>query len=447
MNPMYTLIIPDPGRTQVLLVPQDHHWTLPELRFEQRYFWQAVGHINAAVHEQLGIKATTLRCRSIIPPMPDDPPRLVYELELHGFRAACVKRRWANRGELDDLPAAQRPLLAAWWDEAAQPATRSGGVPWYHPGWRDTMLPWLTGALEQAGRRLTGSVEQVRSWERSALWRAPSDQGPVFFKAVPPVFGHEPALTALLAVRFPDCSPPILGVDPARGWLLMADAGTQLLIDHPEIERWEAALGAYARMQVALSQHIGELRALGVPERGLSWLQTGLGQLLADSGALSAGVAGLASDEIVALRQLEPELRLDCLRWERSGLPLSLEHGDFSAWQVQLDGGDNRFLDWSDSSVAPPFFSMLGILRDLPGEILAVPHAATRLRDTYLAAWTELVPPGSAREAFDAAQRLAPLHHALIYYVDVLPSMEQHWELESMLPYYLRMLLSRQPDD
>ncbi len=225
----------------------------------------------------------------------------------------------------------------------------------------------------------------------------------------------------------------------------MADAGTQPLIDHPEIERWEAALGAYARMQVALSQHIGELRALGVPERGLSWLQAGLGQLLADSGALSAGVAGLASDEIVALRQLEPELRKDCLRWERSGLPLSLEHGDLSAWQVQLDGVDNRFLDWSDSSVAPPFFSMLGMLRDLPREILAVPLAAARLRDAYLWGWSELAPPGSVREAFDAAQRLAPLHHALIYYVDVLPFMEQRWELEPMLPFYLRMLLSRQP--
>ena len=78
MNPIYTLIIPDRGQGHVLLVPGKHHWTLPELRFEQRYFWQTVGHVNAAVHEQLGIEATTLRCRSIIPPTPDEPPRLVY---------------------------------------------------------------------------------------------------------------------------------------------------------------------------------------------------------------------------------------------------------------------------------------------------------------------------------------------------------------------------------
>ncbi len=203
----------------------------------------------------------------------------------------------------------------------------------------------------------------------------------------------------------------------------MADAGTQPLVDHPEIERWEAALGAYARMQIVLSGHIGELRALHVPERGLSWLQAGLGQLLADGEALSAGAAGLTAGEIDALRQLEPELRRDCLRWEQSGLPLSLEHGDFSAWQVQLDGGDYRFLDWSDSSVAPPFFSLLGVLRDLPAAIAAVPQAASRLRDAYLAPWVERFSPEAVHAAFDAAQRLAPLYHALIYAVDV----RQRW--------------------
>jgi hypothetical protein len=158
--------------------------------------------------------------------------------------------------------------------------------------------------------------------------------------------------------------------------------------------------------------------------------------------SLGGAAAGLKPDEIAALRQLEPELQAACVRWEQSGLPLSLEHGDFSAWQVQLDDGSNRFLDWSDSSIAPPFFSMLGVFRDVPAQILAVPDARGRLRDAYLEGWAELVSPDTAREAFDIAQRLAPLHHALIYAVDILPSMEQRWELAPMAPFYLRMLLN-----
>ena len=107
----------------------------------------------------------------------------------------------------------------------------------------------------------------------------------------------------------------------------------------------------------------------------------------------------------------------------------------------------HRFLDWSDSSVAPPFFSLLGMLRDLPAAGAAVPHAASRLRDAYLAPWVDRFSPEPVAEAFDAAQRLAPLYHALIYDVDVLQAMEQPWELELMVPSYLRMLLRRPPGD
>lgn len=104
---IYTLIIRDPGRTHVPLVPQDQRWTLPELRSAQRYFWQVVGHSNAAVHEQFGIGETTLRCRSVEPSTLDTPPRLVYELELHGpDEDLTVAGHWANRGDIDELPAA-----------------------------------------------------------------------------------------------------------------------------------------------------------------------------------------------------------------------------------------------------------------------------------------------------------------------------------------------------
>ena len=442
MRTVYTLIIPDPGRTKLLAVRRAQQWALPELTFAQRSFWQVVSQINTAVRDQFGLEVTTLRCRSIMPTAGGHEMQLVYELELRGSsESLAVEGRWIGPDAVDELPPTQRPLLTQWRAEAGagQPTSR---VPWYRPGWRDKMLSWISTTLEQDGRSLTGPVEQVRAWERSALWRAPTDHGFVYFKAVPPIFGHEPVLTAQLAERFPACIPQVLALDADRGWLLMGDAGTQSLISHPEIERWEAALRAYARMQIELSRHTNKLRTAGVPHRGPAWLRAGLRQLHVNSDSLGGAAAGLKPDEIAALRQLEPELQAACVRWEQSGLPLSLEHGDFSAWQVQLDDGSNRFLDWSDSSIAPPFFSMLGVFRDVPAQILAVPDARGRLRDAYLEGWAELVSPDTAREAFDIAQRLAPLHHALIYAVDILPSMEQRWELAPMAPFYLRMLLN-----
>jgi hypothetical protein len=221
----------------------------------------------------------------------------------------------------------------------------------------------------------------------------------------------------------------------------MAEAGSQPLIAYPEIERWEGALRDYAGMQRVLAYHVDALHAVGVPYRGVPWLRSGLARLLADTGTLTRGRAGLSPDEIVTLRAREPELEAACTTWERSGVPISLEHGDFSPWQVQIDRDSCRFLDWSDSSLAPPFFSMLGVLGESAAGLPGVPDATSRLRDAYLSGWTGLASPHVLQHGFELAQRLAPLHHALIYYVDILPAMEQRWEMEPMLTHYLRMLL------
>ncbi len=444
-NPMptlYTLIIFHPARRLVLLVRREQQWMLPELTFEQPYFWQVVGQVNGAVRERLSLEVTTLRCRSILHDSSRSRTRLVYELEYHSSSEfGSSTGRWMGPEAVDELPLEQRALLAAWFQDVGQPPVAERRVLWYRPGWRDMMLSWLNSTLHQSERTCIGAVEQVRSWERASLWRAPTNLDVVYFKAVPSMFGHEPVLTALLAERFPMLIPSVLAVDIGRGWLLMADAGSQTLMEDPAIERWEEVLRDYARIQIALTADVEALQAVGVPYRGMSWLRSGLEQLLADTPALTRGPSGLSPDELIALRAREPTLVTACTTWEQSGLPLSLEHGDFSAWQVQLDGDSCRFLDWSDSSIAPPFFSLLGILGDSKAALASVPDAAARLRDAYLSQWTELASLPVLQQVCDGVQCLAPLHHALRYYLDILPSMEQRWEMEQMLPYYLRMLL------
>jgi hypothetical protein len=366
---------------------------LPELTFEHPYFWQVVGQINVAVRDRLGLDVTTLRCRSNAYDAVRDQTRLVYELECHGStKPDASVGSWIGPEVLDELPPDQRPILAAWFSEQSQSASPAYRVPWYHPGWRHKMLSWVNGNLAQSGRTLTGAVEQVRSWERAAIWRAPTNLGTIYFKAVPSMFGHEPALTALLAERFTNLIPHVLAFDAEQRWLLMADAGNQRLMDDPAIDHWNDALRDYAGMQIMLANHVDTLHAVGVPYRGLTWLRSGLQQLFADEVTLAQGPACLSPDEVVALRALQPALLAASTILEQSDLPLSLEHGDLSAWQVQLDGTNHWFLDWSDSSVAPPFFSLLGVLSDSPVGLPGVLDATSQLRDAYLSQWTEIAP-------------------------------------------------------
>ena len=150
MSTVYTLIIPNPARTHVFVVGPEPHWTLPEVVFEQPYFWQVVGPINAAVRARFSLEVTTLRCRSVLHDAPHAQTRLVYELEYHGTtEPGAVTGRWLGAEAVDHLPLDQRPILAAWFGEARCLTSAGGRVPWYRPGWRDTMLAWLHRTLNQ----------------------------------------------------------------------------------------------------------------------------------------------------------------------------------------------------------------------------------------------------------------------------------------------------------
>jgi hypothetical protein len=98
------------------------------------------------------------------------------------------------------------------------------------------------------------------------------------------------------------------------------------------------------------------------------------------------------------------------------------------------------FIDWSDCSVSHPFFSLF-FLTDTDIRLPDVPNVRERLRDAYLQLWTAYEPMPKLIEAFDLAMKLAPLHHALIYEWHILPQMQNQWEMDNMIPYYLLRLI------
>ena len=60
-------------------------------------------------------------------------------------------------------------------------------------------------------------------------------------------------------------------------------------------------------------------------------------------------------------------------------------------------------------------------------------------------ALTPYAPRERLRHAFELAQTLAPLHYATTYHRDILPHVAAKWQMERMLPGYVRMLLKRMP--
>jgi hypothetical protein len=433
-------IVPHPSEPRVLLLPSENGWLLPHVYHHERHFWQSVAPVNQAVGALLGMELTTLRC------MWTDYWRTVYAMENHsaGWRPPAGAA-WFSSDQVAELSLARpelREQLSNWF--AAQDASAAPrGVPWYRAGWYAEATEWIRAQLDRLSLPAAGSIEQLRSWERSAILRAHTAAGDLYFKAAPPMFAHEPALTQALAERDPARFPAVLAVDTERCWMLMPDHGGRRLDQIPDVDRWELALRRFARLQIALSADVGRFVGLGCPSRPLELLAAQIDPLLSDTAALTSASAALDQREIAELRALGPRLRARCAELAGYGLPLTLEHGDFWPGQVLARDDGDVFIDWSDSSVAHPFFSMSFFSDTTEAEefLPGIADLRSRMRDAYLEPWNAYEPAARLVEAYELAQQLAPLHNAITYHVYILPGMQAKWEMHNMISFYLRKLL------
>lgn len=420
MNPRYedySFILNFSGTQPELLVIDDQ---LLFAKPVESHFWQVCEPVNRPVADDYGIDVVTLRC--LARRYESDRIISLYANEYRGEQLPDGAR-WITRELISSLttPPFTPDDLLGYFDSFTgdHPLRRE----WYRPG-------WFARTIAELPVQITGAVTQLRSWERSTLLKVPGTSGAFYYKGVPIMFAHEPALTAWLAQEYPDCIPAVkaFGAD----WLLMPDyAGTPLTAIADETV-WSDAMRVYARLQINTAVRCDQLRALGVPQRGLSWIDQHIDSLLLNETALRVGNYPLNDGEIANVQALVSALHEACAQLQQSSIPETLEHGDLWAGQIIVRDGQTLITDWSDAAITLPFFSLAFFLAEtsMPSE---------PLRHAYLDEWEKFVP---GLEAFEAAARLlAPAYSALRYFVDILPGMENQWEMENMLTYNLRLLL------
>ena len=226
--------------------------------------------------------------------------------------------------------------------------------------------------------------------------------------------------------------------------MLMPDVGGPTLDTLPDVARWEEALRHFARAQISLVDQVEGLLALGCPARPLEQLADHIDALLANTPAMLLDQpGGLSGDQIDALRARAGQFKAMCADLACYDIPETLEHGDFAPGQIVLVGDSYVFIDWSDSSIAHPFFSLnfFSDLTELNHYLPDVPGLRLRLRNAYLEPWSGYEPVDRLIQAYEIAQPLSALHHAVTYHRYILPNMANKWEMQRMLPFYLKKLL------
>jgi hypothetical protein len=346
-----------------------------------------------------------------------------------------------GRGDLAGLevePAAHHAVLEEWLDEAEGRRSAPLRAAWAEPGWLPRAEAWIGERLAESGLAATGPIAQVKTWSISCILRAPTREGSVYFKAVPPLFAGEPVLTDRLSRRHPGQAPAVLALDAERRWLLLREIGGTRLRRTADIALWEEALRRFARLQIAWVEQAESLLACGCADRRLAGLPAGLDRLLQETREPERrAVYGVSAEDAARVARQAPRLKARIAELAAAGVPETLVHGDLHGGNVHVDGDRIVFFDWTDGALAHPFFDMITMFRDVPD----APDARTRVRDAYLEPWAGLLPREHLLPLFELSQQVAPLYHALSYRAIALntePSLQ--WELSDGVGDYLRRL-------
>jgi Phosphotransferase enzyme family len=440
-------LLAHPYEPRILLLQDGPAWTLPRLAS-----WDA-REIRAELRERLALDTTVQRSVYFRARADDEEAARITALESHtpGWTLP-PSARWIGRAELDTLPLAipeHRDAIAAALDEAESGEVPAQRPPWALPGWLPVATAWIDQRLSGLGDTLTGPIEQMHAREWSTVLRVPTTRGLLYFKAEAPCAAFEPGLTEQLARLVPDDVPRVLATDLDRAYMLTEHGGTgarDVAIVGRDLETWEAMLPQFATLQQATASHLDLLLASGCPDLRLIRLPALYAALLADTEMLLVGQpGGLTMAEYNAARAFTPEVASLCAALAAFGLPETVHHDDFHLGNMLVRDGRFVFIDWAEGAVTHPLCSLMITLRVAKLLRRSGDDTLARMRDIYLAAWTDFAPLPRLVEAFTRAQRIALLLRALTWR-DAVSHMEPNARLQygDSPAYWLRLFLTAQ---
>ena len=282
-----------------------------------------------------------------------------------------------------------------------------------------------------------GAIQTTHDRPWATVMRVPVAGGVTWFKACAAVQAFEPRLTGELYARWPDRVTEVLAIDEARRWLLLGDAGVAVGERGNPPEAWLAALPLYAELQkgeIAYAlDHVGH----GVPDLRMAALPAGYERLLASE-------LPLIKDDVNRLRNYAPRFTELCADLAELGIDESVQHDDLHMANLYSNGDKLRVVDWGDSSVAHPFFSLVVTFRFLEEFNHLAPDDPwfNRLRDAYLEPWGT-----GLEESFEMAIRAGWFVHAIAWsrQRDALPA-EARADFDRAFAIVLRRAVAQMPD-
>src|SRR5207244_3111912 len=152
-----------------LVVRDGDSWALPVVR-TQGHHPADVWPTRQAIRAELGVDAFILGCHRV--DVDGEVARRLLKVELLG--EARAHQHWVAASDVTEIR--QTPLV--------------DGREWTQPGWFGRACAWLERQASSAGWTIH-TVDQIRTWEFSCVLRVQTDQGELYFKAMPETYAGE----------------------------------------------------------------------------------------------------------------------------------------------------------------------------------------------------------------------------------------------------------------
>jgi len=422
-NAQWQFILPHPTEIKIALMPKDNEWTLPTLpsNVPMNSYWKL--YLDGYKVQQLWDWRIAVRYQAkYLQAKAFNDIRIVYALDnLDQHTDLPAGGEWVDEDEAQALLSDDvqiQEIVAIYYQE------QTNGIPKYRPpwgqvGWYSQTMDWIKAQLTENDYTLTGDIELMRTWCITSMYKMMTDKGDLYFKAVPPVFKREIAITSWLHEQFGDTAPEFVAYDSDKQLMLMRDFGGTNLYEAENTSDpnlWKAALQQYAKLQMKTTSHADKLIELGAMDWRIDRFLPLFEKLLYDDEFIKPD-SSITQEEIEQARQTLPQVTAHIEALQAMNLPNAILHGDFHAGNVNVNDEQFIYYDWTDAGIGIPLFDLHPFINWGVNEVFKDnPDVQDEILEAYFEGLSGDISKETWREAYKHSQVVAIIHHALNYH-------------------------------
>ena len=410
--------------------------------------WWEVSHVNKAAEAIFGMPVRVVRC------LVGDTNEESCTERTYALEAVADNLNFINQNEsiqnLDseltgDSAIALQELLYARRNPIN--SRLMSCEPWIERGWQHKIQSFVYKSLSNVKIKST-TWTQLRCWSRSCVYEIRFEETGYIFKACPPAYGVEPALTKYLSQKYPKLLAEVKAAETTEGCFLLSVAFSGREVAIGDIESFKAAVYGLAEIQVAEANEVSKLSYLGVVIKDYQGLLDSILALLNDDSVLMIEKnGGLTLEEFNKFKESKELLISAISRLQAIGVPLSIEHGDFRTANILCESNHScRIIDWSEAAISHPFFSLAQLLdeEDHAQDPLTAIQIKNEIALAYFDPWLNSgFTKTQLDEAFYFARLLMPIAKAIERREHLIPSLADASSWRFSVSYWVRRFLLR----